>query len=128
MKQLLLCLLLLASNPLLAIGAGTITVHSHLGQPLMLEMPLRGLGDLTDEQISIAIADLADYRKLGVEFSHSHQQLRFALLRKNDSEPLLLITSSQPIIEPYLDFVLHIKTPDNQLLKTITVLLDTPPL
>lgn len=128
MKQLLAIVLLLASTPLLAIGTSAPEVHSALGEPLLLIIPISGTSDLTDQQMQFSLADLETYKKLGITFEHSHQLLRFEAVRDENNDTTLKVTTREPIHEPYLHFVLRIKTPTNQLIKDVPVLLDTPEL
>lgn len=128
MRKLLAIILILATSPVMAIGAGTPQVNSALGQPLNLVIPLSGVADYTDQQLQIALADPEIYETLGVDFKHLHQQLRFRQRPDDNNNMLLEVTTHRPVNEPYLHFVLHIKTPDSQLIKNIQVLLDTPEL
>ena len=127
-RPLTLLFLLIFSSSLLALGTGQPQLHSLLGEPLRLEVPLYSASRYDDDQLNITIADNAIYQKLGFDFSHGHQQLQFELMRDGNNKATLLITTEHSIKEPYLHFLLHIKTPHSTLIRDIPVLVDTPPI
>jgi pilus assembly protein FimV len=109
-----------------ALGAGNTSLHSQLGEKLLVEIALIGTDELSDEQILVGLAEIENYDRLGVEFNHLHRSLEFKIVRNENNEGILIVTSKEPITEPFLNFVLHIKTPQSGIIKEFSLLLDTP--
>lgn len=123
-----LLLLLAFFSPLtLALGLGQVSLQSALGENLLIEIPLLGVEDISNEEIITTLASTQDYQKLNIERTSLHNELRFALNRTGKNA-LLKITSQRVINEPYLQFVVQITTPQKTLLREVTVLFDTPKL
>lgn len=108
-----------------AIGVGDIHLQSFLGSPLQAEVPLSHLGDLGVDQLKVQLAAQDDYSTMGVEYTYLHSQLKIEPIVKN-GQGYVRITSTEPITEPYLNFVLSLRWPQGQLVREFTVLLDPP--
>ncbi len=117
----------LASGHAAAVGLGDLSLHSYLGKPLQAEVALSHMGDLSVDQLKVQIANEADYSALGVEYSYLHTRLRIEPFTKN-GQTYIRITSSDPISEPYLNFVLNLRWPQGQVMREFTVLLDPAPI
>ncbi|MFZ3183466.1 MAG: FimV/HubP family polar landmark protein [Pseudomonas sp.] len=124
-------LLGLASSSLLysglvpALGLGAISLHSALNQPLEADIQLLEAGDLSADEVRVRLASDADFQRSGVERIFFLNDLRFTPLF-NGSQSIIRVTSSKPIREPYLNFVVELTRPNGQLLREYTVLLDPP--
>lgn len=118
-------LLLLFLAPLsLAIGIGETEVQSKLGEKLRLEIQLHGTDGLNKSEILASIASNKEYQQLEVNKELFHSQFAFTLNQDDQGRYLLLVSSSQAISEPFVQFVLKISTPNETLLKKVTTLLD----
>ena len=107
-----------------AAGMGGITVHSMLGQPLRAEVKVTAL----PEEISGMVAHLAtreSFAQTGVAYAPALSGLRFSL-EKAAGGAVVRITSSQPINDPYLDFLVELSWPAGRLTRGYTILLDPP--
>ena len=109
-----------------ALGLGEITLHSALNQPLNAEIELLAVGeDMTTSDIKVALAPADAFNLAGVDRIYFLNDLRFSpLLRGGKS--VVRVVSSQPVREPYLNFIVELKRPGGQLLREYTVLLDPP--
>ncbi|MER0041330.1 FimV/HubP family polar landmark protein [Pseudomonas sp. MGal98] len=109
-----------------ALGLGEITLHSALNQPLNAEIELLAVGeDMTTSDIKVALAPADAFNLAGVDRVYFLNDLRFSpLLRGGKS--VVRVVSSQPVREPYLNFIVELKRPGGQLLREYTVLLDPP--
>jgi pilus assembly protein FimV len=117
----------LASGNAAAVGLGDLSLHSYLGKPLQAEVALSHMGDLSVDQLKVQIGTESEYSALGVEYSYQHSQLRIEPFTKN-GQTYVRITSSEPVSEPYLNFVLNLRWPSGQVMREFTVLLDPAPL
>ena len=108
-----------------AIGIGDIRLHSALGAPLQAEIPLHDLGDLDIGQLKVKLGTRDEYNALGVDDTYQNSRLKIEPFVR-DGEGYVRITTRQPIVEPYMDFVLSLRWPQGQLVREFTVLLDPP--
>ncbi len=118
-------LILLWQNPAMALGLGTPSSNTLLGQPLHIEIPILGIGNLTDEDIKVAIAKQATYQKMGIDFEAFHSTLQFSIIR-DEKGATLAIDSPKNINEPYAHFLVEIISPTGSVIKEVSVLLDAP--
>lgn len=116
----------LASGHVAAVGLGDLSLHSYLGKPLQAEVALSHMGDLTVDQLKVQIGSEGDYSALGVEYNYLHSRLRIEPFTK-DGQTYVRITTTEPISEPYLNFVLNLRWPQGQVVREFTVLLDPAP-
>lgn len=108
-----------------ALGLGSISLHSALNQPLEADIQLLEVGDLSADEVRVRLASDADFQRSGVERIFFLNDLRFTPLFKG-THSIIRVTSSKPIREPYLNFVVELTRPNGQLLREYTVLLDPP--
>ena len=114
---------LIFSLPSLALSIGEVTLSSKLGQPLKAQIPLSELNDLQSDQIIVQHASLKTYDKLKIERPAAFQTIRFAITAPNDQGNITLSTR-EAVNEPYVRFLLHIRWPQGEMLKEVTLLLD----
>lgn len=126
MKKYYWLFLLLLSPLTMAIGIGSVTVHSALGERLLAETPLLNAEHLSNEEILVRIATIKEHQTLEIPFSYFSNSLRFTLVRDDDAKAILIISSTQPVTEPYLRFLVNIRTPEERLLKELSLLINMP--
>ncbi len=119
-------LMALATAASYGAGLGRITVNSALGQPLTAEIELVSLQPGELEVITAKTASQDAYRDAKVEFSPLLRSLRFTVDKRADGKPIVKITSSVPINEPFLDMLVEISWPSGRLLREYPILLDPP--
>ncbi|MNQ34343.1 hypothetical protein D3C85_477950 [compost metagenome] len=108
-----------------ALGLGEITLHSALNQPLEAEIELLQVADLTSSDLLVRLASAEVFSRSGVDRLFFLNDLRFTpLLRGGNS--VIRVVSSQPVREPYLNFIVEVARPNGQLLREYTLLLDPP--
>lgn len=116
-------MLSLISLPSFALSIGEITLHSTLGQPLNAQLSINNLGDLQAAQMIIRHTPLETYDKLKIERPTVLQAIAFNIVTHNKQSYIQLSTKTA-INEPYIRFLVHIRWPQGELLKEITLLLD----
>ncbi len=109
-----------------ALGLGEITLKSQFNQPLNAEIRLLKVRDLSEEEILVELASREDFRRSGVERVFFLTGLRFEVVLDNPSNPFVRITTSKPVTEPYLDFLIQVQWPSGRLLREYTLLMDLP--
>ncbi len=108
-----------------ALGLGEVTVHSSLNQPLNAEINLLQIRDLTKSQIIAGLADADDFYLAGVKPTIILSDINFQMDLKN-GKGVIRLTSSSPIKEPFLNFLVEVNWPSGRLVREYTILLDPP--
>jgi pilus assembly protein FimV len=108
-----------------ALGLGEITLHSALNQPLRADIALVDAAGLAEGELAVSLATADEFSRAGVERVLFLNDLTFTpILRGNRS--LIRVSSSKPVKEPYLDFLVQLDQPNGRLLREYTVLIDPP--
>ncbi|MBX2858007.1 MAG: LysM peptidoglycan-binding domain-containing protein, partial [Cellvibrionaceae bacterium] len=118
--------MMFVSQAAFALGLGDITLRSSLNQPLVAEIKLLEVGDLTEAEILVGLASQEDFERVGVDrpffLSDLAYQVRLGTPRGN----LIVVSSRKPVREPYLNFIVQVRWPSGRLLREYTVLMDLP--
>lgn len=122
-RMLIPFIIMLVSLPSWALSIGEITLNSKLGQPLSAQLPLGDLGELETEQIIVRHASLETYDKLKIEQPTAFQAIHFKTVTHNNHGSIKLSTKAA-VNEPYIRLLVHIRWPQGEMLKEITLLLD----
>jgi len=119
-------LLLLVPAISFALGLGPITMRSSLNQPLDAEIDIQSAqpGDL--DGFAVRLASDEDFARVNIERSTFLTQIVFQLKTRSDGSAYIHLTTSRPIAEPYLDFIIEARWPRGRALKEYTVLVDPP--
>ncbi|WP_412479280.1 FimV/HubP family polar landmark protein [Azonexus sp. IMCC34839] len=108
-----------------AAGLGKLNVLSGLGQPLRAEVEIGA----AKEELSGMTARLAPqeaFKQAGVDFSSVLLDLRFAVDKRPNGQSVIKVTSSRPINEPFMDFLIELNWTNGRLVREYTFLLDPP--
>ncbi|WP_339432662.1 FimV/HubP family polar landmark protein [Pseudomonas sp. EA_65y_Pfl2_P78] len=108
-----------------ALGLGDITVHSALNQPLKADIALVDVGGLTQSDLSVSLASADEFGRAGVERVFFLNNLKFTPILHGNRQ-MIRVTSSKPVNEPFLDFLVQLNQPNGRLLREYTVLIDPP--
>lgn len=109
-----------------AAGLGRLDVSSSLGEPLVAEVELLAVS--SDELASLvaSIASEEAYAAQGIERLAIHNSLKLELAKNAGGLPMLKLSSSQAINDPYLDVLIQLDWATGRLQREYTVLLDPP--
>lgn len=121
----LFCLALLTSKTF-ALGLGKVDLDSTLGEPLKATITIVGAEDYDDEQLLVTLADKSVFARMGVEFTFNHLNIKMKTALNQDKQRIILLSTHKPVNEPYLEFIIVLKSPEGQNLKTVSLLLDAP--
>lgn len=116
----------LHANVASALGMGDFTLNSALNQPLDAEIRLLNTDDLDKSQLIIKMADPKDFENAGVSRDFFLSSLRFDVKLDGAGGGVIKVTSREPVIEPYLNFLIETRWPTGRMLREYTVLLDLP--
>lgn len=125
-KLCIACAALLATvaAPAWALQLGQIQVKSALNQPLVAAIPLQPENLTELEGMTVGLATAGDFARAGLQITPTDQTLQFHLVTDNNGQKLILVTSTQPITDPYLDFLLQVNTRSGKQVREFVVLLN----
>ncbi|WP_322846299.1 FimV/HubP family polar landmark protein [Pseudomonas sp. B33.4] len=109
----------------MALGLGDITVHSGLNQPLKADIALVDVGGLTQNDLSVSLATADEFAQAGVERVFFLNDLKFVPILHGNRQ-MIRVTSSKPVNEPFVNFLVQLNQPNGRLLREYTVLIDPP--
>lgn len=127
-KLALAVLFTLGSAPLsvYGIGLGDMKTYSALNQNFKGEIQLLSVPQGELDTMRVKLASREAFAKVGSEYMHILNRLRFEPVRRKDGSAVILVTSREVIREPFLDFLVEVNWPNGRLVKEYTVLLDPP--
>lgn len=108
-----------------AAGLGKLTVLSSLGQPLRAEIELTSVSPEEAGSLIPKLASADAFRQANIDLNPALFTLRFAVEQRGN-RPVVRITSTQPINEPFVDMLLELGGNKGKLVREYTFLLDPP--
>ncbi|MDI3273216.1 FimV/HubP family polar landmark protein [Pseudomonas sp. AL03] len=114
----------LSSGMAHALGLGELTLKSTLNQPLVAEIELLDVKDLTAAEVLPSLASPEDFAKAGVDRQAFLNDLTFTPVLNASGKSVLRVTSSKPLSEPMVKFLVQVMWPNGRLLRDYSVLLD----
>lgn len=117
-------LLLMSLVPVHGLGLGEMRVESGLGEPLVAEIELTSAtaGELSTLEVTLGNADVFD--NAGIVRHSFLTLLEFEIV--SSAPPVIRVTTTLPIIEPFLHFIVRVRWDFGMLLSEYTALLDPP--
>ena len=122
----LLAALLLISSEVLAAGLGRMSVSSSLGQPLRAEIELLSIQPEDVGSVEAKLAGIDAYRQAHIDRSSVLSDLHFDVEKRSNGQPVIRITSSAPVSEPFVDLLVELNWSSGRVLREYTLLLDPP--
>jgi len=116
----------MASSRIYALGLGEIELHSALNEPLDADVRLLAAQPGELDNAVVRLAPNNEFERAGIERPAILSDVNFTIVRGNDGAATLHITSTQPIREPFLDFIVQLSWQSGRLLREYTLLLDPP--
>jgi pilus assembly protein FimV len=122
----LLWALLLAVGGAEAAGLGKLSVQSALGQPLKAEIELLSVNKDELPEITVRLAGADAFRQARIDRAEALAALRFNVDQRANGQPVIRVSSSAPIADPFLDMLIEVNWSSGRLLREYTLLLDPP--
>lgn len=117
---------LLAPMHVNAFGLGKLELSSALNEPFKAEIAITALQGDDADNLQVRLASSKEFEQAGIERNFLLTQLKFDVVKKSGSVKIV-ISSQQPIREPFIDFLLTATTSGSgRLIREYTVLLDPP--
>ena len=109
-----------------AVGLGEITVNSSLNEPFAARVQIINSGDIEDNQILVSLASAEAFERAGMSRDFFLSRLQFSTGRDSSNQRIINIVTQQPVVEPYLDFLVQLQWPEGRVMRAYTTLLDLP--
>jgi len=119
-------LLIVTSPRLFALGLGEINMTSALNQPMQAVIDLTSSAGTPVDTIKVSLASLEAHRRAGLTKSALLANFKFTVEPGRTGNAVVRVTSTDPVREPYLEFMLELEWPNGRLLRQYTLLVDPP--
>ncbi len=119
-------LALSTSTSVYALGLGNLELHSALNQPLNADIKLFSSQPAELEGMQIGLASNETFEQAGIDRPQWLSQLKFSITKDTSGQPHIKVTSSQPVQEPFVTFLVEVNWPSGKLVREYTLLLDPP--
>lgn len=114
----------LSSGMAQALQLGEMTLKSKLNQPLAVEIELLDVGGLTASEITPSLASSQAFVDAGVDRQAFLDDLTFTPVVNPSGRSVVRVTSSKPLPDSYVRFLLQVQWPNGRLMRDYSVLLD----
>ena len=114
----------LSSGMAQALQLGEMTLKSKLNQPLSVEIELLDVGGLTASEITPSLASSQAFVDAGVDRQAFLDDLTFTPVINPSGRSVVRVTSSKPLPDSYVRFLLQVQWPNGRLMRDYSVLLD----
>src|SRR5690606_23580396 len=98
----------LTSEMAYALGAGEVTLKSALNQPLVAEIELLDAKALAPGEVIPGLASVEDFNRAGLDRPYFLTDLTFTPVLRPDGKNVIQVSSSKPVREPYLNFLVEV--------------------
>lgn len=120
-------LLALACGQALALGLGQIQVKSKANQPLLAEIPIVSNDPAELQQLQARLASPETFARIGLQPPEGLvADLQFAVVRDNSGGLAVRVTSTKPIDQPMLTFLVEVEWGEGKLVREYSALVDPP--
>lgn len=109
----------------MAQNLGPVQMRSTMEQPLVAEIPLTGVSGSLDN-VHVALASPEAFSRAGLNRDGLPVALSFAVAKNASGQPVIRVTSSSPVRDTYLDFLVEVSSGSNKVVREVTMLLDPP--
>ncbi|MCH8163410.1 MAG: hypothetical protein IIA99_04880, partial [Proteobacteria bacterium] len=125
-KMMLVLLALVMPTFVNALGLGKLELQSALNQPFKARVKLISATADELDSLKVSLADQKAFDRAGIQRTFLLTRLRFTVQEFEEGPDYIQISSSDPIREPFLNFLLEINWSKGRLFREYTVLLDPP--
>ncbi|MEO8808614.1 MAG: FimV/HubP family polar landmark protein [Rhodanobacter sp.] len=126
LKLSMLVALALGSSQLMAMDLGQVQVKSALGQPLLAEIPLHPASPAELQGMTVQLASSEQFARAGIVGGRTSIPLHFSVANAGGAHPVIRITSSVPVNDPYLDLLIQMDGKGGKSVREYAILLDPP--
>lgn len=117
---------LLLPSLAVAAGLGKLTVLSGLGQPLKAEIELVAVQKGEAGSLNVRLPSAEAFRQANIEYTGALLSVKFAIEQRGADRYVVVLSSTQPMNEPFLDLLVELDWASGRLVREYTFLLDPP--
>ncbi len=119
--------LALLAGPAFALGLGQIQVRSQYGEPLLAEIPIVSSDPAELRQLQARLASPETFARIGLQPPQGLvQDLQFNVALDASGRPVIRVTSTAPVEEPLLTFLIEADWGQGRLVREYSALIDAP--
>ncbi|HKN78250.1 MAG TPA: FimV/HubP family polar landmark protein [Lysobacter sp.] len=119
--------LIAVAGPAAALGLGQIQVKSKVDQPLLAEIPIISSDPSELEQLQARLASPDTFRRIGLDPpTGAAADLDFSVALDERGRPVIRVTSSAPVDQPLVTFLVEVDWGSGRLVREYSALLDSP--
>jgi len=107
-----------------AAGLGPLKLHSNLGQHLDAEIEVTGVNAEDLKTLSVYMASTEVFEQMGIPVPSVLQHIRFDMETESVAGARVILSSVEPIREPFINLVVELSWADGTYLREFTFLLD----
>lgn len=108
------------------LGLGKLVTNSGLSEPFRARIDLVGIDPESASNLRVRLATNEQFRRAGIARPMELDKLSFTVVEEDGVPSHILVSSREPVVEPFLNFLLELNWPQGRLLREYTVLLDPP--
>ncbi|MGH8531453.1 MAG: FimV/HubP family polar landmark protein [Gammaproteobacteria bacterium] len=124
--RLVVLLLLCLPSTAYTLGLGDLQKRSHLNERFYATVPIINAKAEELDGLTVKLADVERFRRAGLERPAFLSQLRFEVVETRDGPDYIKITSTEPIREPFINFLIEVNWSKGRLFREYAALLDPP--
>ncbi|HRQ65631.1 MAG TPA: FimV/HubP family polar landmark protein [Xanthomonadaceae bacterium] len=109
-----------------ALGLGALEVRSALNEPLNAEILLTAADAEEIASLKVQLASPEDFERVGLRRGLITVPLEFSVGRNERGQPIIKLTSSTPVRDPFLSVLIDAQWTGGRMLREYTMLLDPP--
>lgn len=120
-------LLAAAASPAFGLGLGQIQVKSRMNEPLVADIPVITSDPSELSQLQARLAEPDTFVRIGLPLPDKLvSDLRFQIIDGADGKPYIRVTSSTPVTQPLVNFLVEVDWGDGKLVREYSALVATP--
>ena len=124
-RQLLFLLATLSSTHLAALQLGEAELGSKLGEPLQVSIMVSDPEPLTPEDVIVRLGSAEEHQEVGVDKGDLPQNIKLSV-EQMQNQLVVKVATPRPVSSPVVDFLLVVQSPDAEVRKAYTLLIDLP--
>lgn len=107
-----------------AMQLGKLSIYSALGEPLNVEIELLATNSEDLVNLSASLASEDEYKALGINKTPIQHNIKVSVVQKPNGVAVVQLTSTEVVVDPFLDLMVQVLGSDSQLSREYTLLLD----